>query len=400
MKRRLLFLSFYFPPDLCAGSFRAKALVDELEAQGGDTWDIDILTTMPNRYHSFEADADTLEEGGGVTIRRIPLPDHQSGMRDQSRAFLAYAAQVRKRIKGTDYDGVFATTSRQATGMLGAWIANRRGVPFYVDVRDIFADTMEDLLNGSPIRALLPVLRAGERYMIKSADRVNVVSGGFIPYFESRGHAGAFTVYPNGIDDEFLETGAQGVPAERSSKTVLYAGNIGEGQGLHRVVPALAKQLGAEWRVRIVGDGGKRKELKEALQQQEVDNVDLLEPVPRSKLVEMYKEADVLFLHLNDYKAFRRVLPSKIFEYAAMRKPILAGVAGHAQSFLEDNVENAAVFSPCDPDAGVEALNALRLEETPRLAFIEEYGRGAIVRRMASDILGTFDAKDARVPQT
>jgi len=32
-------------------------------------------------------------------------------------------------------------------------------------------------------------------------------------------------------------------------------------------------------------------------------------------------DADVLFLHLNAYKAFEKVLPSKIFEYAATGRP-------------------------------------------------------------------------------
>ena len=43
---------------------------------------------------------------------------------------------------------------------------------------------------------------------------------------------------------------------------------------------------------------------------------------------------DVLFLHLNDYSAFRKVIPSKIFEYAATGKPIVAGVSGYAAEFL------------------------------------------------------------------
>ena len=59
----------------------------------------------------------------------------------------------------------------------------------------------------------------------------------------------------------------------------------------------------------------------------------IIDPVSRSDLFDEYKNADVLFLHLNDYAAFRKVLPSKIFEYAATGKPILAGVAGYMQNF-------------------------------------------------------------------
>ena len=46
---KILFLSFYFPPDLCAGSFRAQSLIEGLKKQDKIT-EIEILTTIPNRY--------------------------------------------------------------------------------------------------------------------------------------------------------------------------------------------------------------------------------------------------------------------------------------------------------------------------------------------------------------
>ena len=45
------------------------------------------------------------------------------------------------------------------------------------------------------------------------------------------------------------------------------------------------------------------------------------------------------------------MLPSKIFEYAATGKPILAGVSGYAAEFLNDQVEGVEIFSPCDVKA-------------------------------------------------
>ena len=53
------------------------------------------------------------------------------------------------------------------------------------------------------------------------------------------------------------------------------------------------------------------------------------------ELIKKYQEADILFLHLNNYKAFLKVLPSKIFEYSATHKPICAGVSGHSKEFLK-----------------------------------------------------------------
>jgi glycosyltransferase involved in cell wall biosynthesis len=80
-------------------------------------------------------------------------------------------------------------------------------------------------------------------------------------------------------------------------------------------------------------------------------------------------------LHLNDYPAFRKVPPSKLFEYAAVGKPILAGVAGHAAEFIDQEIDNAAVFPPYDGAAAEAALAKLRLCITPRRAFVEKYTR-------------------------
>ena len=57
---RILVLSFYYQPDLCAGSFRCTALVEELKKQSN--CEIEIITTLPNRYASFSVDAQKVEK--------------------------------------------------------------------------------------------------------------------------------------------------------------------------------------------------------------------------------------------------------------------------------------------------------------------------------------------------
>ena len=46
------------------------------------------------------------------------------------------------------------------------------------------------------------------------------------------------------------------------------------------------------------------------IQNNNVDNIEILAPIKREKLIKYYKEADILFVHLNDIPAFQRVLPS------------------------------------------------------------------------------------------
>ncbi len=47
---KILVLSFYFRPDLSAGSFRTTAFVDALREKMPIHGQIDVLTTLPSHY--------------------------------------------------------------------------------------------------------------------------------------------------------------------------------------------------------------------------------------------------------------------------------------------------------------------------------------------------------------
>ena len=389
---RVLFLSFYYTPDLCAGSFRAAALVQALQPQLPAGSHIDVLTTMPNRYSSFSAAAPEVEAGETLSIRRISLPSHKSGMRDQSKAFLAYARGVRAHVRSRKYDLVFATSSRLMTAVLGASVARSQKVPLYLDIRDIFVDTIQDILPRWLARPMGGGFSFLERYAIGSASKVNLVSRGFEHYFSQRYPSQRFAFFPNGIDDEFIMSAPEGAgkaEAVTPPYSVLYAGNLGEGQGLHAIFPGLARAMQGQVKFTIIGDGGRKSQLKKVLDEAGTENVSLLDPVNRAALVQAYREADVLFLHLNDYDAFRKVLPSKLFEYAAVGKPVWAGVAGYAAEFIETEIDNAAVFPPCDIAAAVKAFSALKMQSTPRTDFVRKYARRNIMQALAEDIVST-----------
>ena len=387
---KILVLSFYYFPDLCAGSFRCTSLVEQLRQQEGH--DIDVITTLPNRYSSYSSMAREFEQDGNVAIHRVTLPNHKSGMIDQSKAFYFYQQQVKKLITDKSYDMVFATSSRLFTALLGASVASRLKAPLYLDIRDIFVDTMKDVLSKPLSLLAKPVLTILENYTFQKAETINLVSEGFRDYFEKRYPDARFCWYTNGIDDVFERESQVGLDRTTEGderKIVLYAGNIGEGQGLHTIVPQLASKLSSDYHIKIIGDGGRRTMLEASLASLKLDNVSLLPPVERAALIEEYKKADILFLHLNDYPAFDKVLPSKIFEYAAMGKPVLAGVNGYSAQFLKNEVENSAVFYPGNVEQALEAIDSLSLQTQQRTNFIEKFRRNKIMKEMASDIVGT-----------
>ncbi|HUR20175.1 MAG TPA: glycosyltransferase family 4 protein [Vicinamibacterales bacterium] len=393
MTGRLLILTLYYPPDLSACAFRAGALVQALREHSGGLA-IDVITSMPSRYQTFTARAAEREADGPLTVRRLPLPPHRGDMRSQALSYARFARSAARVASEQQYDLVLATSSRLMTASLGAWVSRQSGAPLYLDIRDLFVDTMNEVLPARVAPLLRPALSTIERWTFRRAAKVNLVSPGFEPYVRRRYPQTPLSFFTNGIDDEFMAP----APAPASSAghdgpiTVVYAGNMGDGQGLHLIVPTLAASLDGRAQFRLIGDGGRRVQLADALKEAGVTNVTLLPPMSRTDLIAEYRGADVLFLHLNDYDAFTRVLPSKVFEYAALGKPVWAGVGGFAADFIRREVTNAAVFPPCDAAAALRALDTLALESAPREDFVRQFARRGIMQRMAEDIA-------AHVPQ-
>ena len=387
--KRIVYLTFYFRPDLCAGSFRNSPLALELAKQAKDVL-IDVYTTLPNRYSTFDADAPEFEEFNNLRIHRISLPPHKSGMLDQVFSFLKYYKEVSRLNKGKKADLVFASSSRLFTAFLGYRIAKITKTPLYLDIRDIFVDTMNDVFKSQILKTIvLPILKFIERRTFNYANHINLISGGFKEYFQKYKNS-TFSFYSNGIDDEFLieNNTALNNNSGSAKKVIVYAGNIGEGQGLHKIVPQTAKLLGNRFEFLIIGDGGAKSLLQKEIEEAGINNVILKNPINRKELQNVYSSADYLFLHLNDYPAFRKVLPSKIFELATFKKPILAGVSGFSAQFIIDELNNSFVFNPCDSKAlANHLLNPEENLNIDRSDFIQKFKRSIINEKIATSIL-------------
>lgn len=384
--KKILYLSFYFEPDLCAGSFRNSPLARELAQKLQGKAIIDIITTVPNRYSSFSAEAPEDETEGNMRIRRIMLPLHKSGFIDQIKAFYRFYTVVKKMTSGNNYDLVFASSSRLFTAYLGYTIASKRRIPLYLDIRDIFTDTLSDVISSSLVKFfLLPVLRKIEANVFNYASHINLISAGFKDYF-SKYTSPKYSFYTNGIDQEFVQISTHEDLLPNSPITITYAGNIGEGQGLHKIIPQAAKLLGDSYLFRVIGDGGAKKLLEHGIASEGAKNVIIEKPVKRAELLEIYKRSHYLFMHLNDYGAFEKVLPSKVFELGAFPRPIIAGVNGYARSFIERYLDDAILVRPADVEELVQRLTVHHYNIRIRTEFIEQFNRKNINEKLAESI--------------
>lgn len=189
-------------------------------------------------------------------------------------------------------------------------------------------------------------------------------SGGFLDLIRQIVPHQTCSVFTNGNDGGFLTTNFHKTATDHDLHLILYAGSIGEGQELHRIIPSVTATLAGQARFRIIDNGGRLVQLNHTLTRAETTNVELCQPVPRNALLN---------------------------EFAATGKPIVAGVSGCAAEFLRNEVPNAKIFDPCDVQGMVRAVT--QVMNTPefvdRSAFCMAFDRATIMDSMAADILST-----------
>lgn len=392
-----MYLSYHYAPDLSAGSFRNTALSNELSRKLENKATIHLICTQPNRYSSLSEKLPAVQQEGNLIIYRVDVPQHGNSFFMQLRSFFYYQREVLRIIKNIPVSFIFVSTSKLFTGYLAYRISKSKNIPYYLDLRDLFADNLRELIKIPILNWLTSkvVQLIFEKPTLLNAKHININSEGFrknIPVeFE-----GSVSFYPNGIDDEFNEW-HQTIEIDNFKKVICYAGNIGEGQGLDKIIPQLAKSLEKTHQFIIIGEGSSKHKLVEQVHKLNLKNVELLPAMKRNQLLGYYQKAHYLFLHLNNFSSFEKVIPSKIFEYGSGNIPILAGVKGYAKEFIETALkENVFVFNPCD----VEAVRTFLLNQPYRLQdrveFVKQFSRKEITGKMSDSIIQVVNQNHAQ----
>lgn len=381
--KRILYLTFYYKPDLSAGSFRNTTLSNKIIKNGNNDVLIDVVTTTPNRYKSFKVEADKSKNLKNLNITRIQIPAHSSGFFDQSISFIYFFIGVNKLIKNKKYDLVFASSSRLFTAFLGYVVSKRLRSKLYLDIRDIFYETIYDILDKNPLKFLVAKpIRIIEKLTFKGADHVNLISKGFNKYFE-KFNLKSVSYFSNGIDEQFLDLP---LIKNKKNKVITYAGNIGESQALHEIIPEAAQKL-KDFTFQIIGDGSAKPKLITKINKYGLKNIKLINPINRNELIKVYLNSQFNFIHLKSENAFLRVLPSKVFELGAINIPIIAGVSGYSKKFISKNLPSSIIFQPHNSEELVRKIKQYRYVDINRNEFRKKFSRDRINNELSKSIL-------------
>ena len=395
---RILYVSQYFPPEPGAPAARVSELARAWVKRGHE---VTVLTGMPNHPTGvvppeYQGVSHREEDFHGVRVLRTWI--YAAANKGRVRRSLAYASFatsaaafgqlfVRERP-----DVLVATSPQLLCGAAGAVIAGVRRLPFVLEVRDLWPESIVAvgaLPAGHPVIRGLTVV---EETLYRAAKKIVVVTDAFREKLAARGIPDRkLAVIKNGVDLSRFR------PAPR--KTALreklglgdrfvcaYVGTHGMAHGLDAVLD-VAKRFLADEGVRFifVGEGAERTRLEARAKSEGLSNVQFLGVLPRDAMTEVYATSDVCLVPLRKTELFSTVIPSKIFEILAMERPLVLSVDGEAREIVEAS-EGGVYAPPEDVEAMTAAIQALR-RNPEQAAEMGRRGRAYVVREFDREVL-------------
>lgn len=367
---RILFFSHYYTPEGNAPATRVSALCERW-AQAGH--DVTVVTGPPNVpsgivYDGY-ANRRTREVVNGVTVERVKvyLAANRGAFRRMLNFVSYFVRSLAAALRLPKPDVVIATSPQILCGYAGVWYRRLRRVPLVVEIRDIWPESMGAVGAHVP-RPAYWLLEKIERALYRSCDALVTVGDGYRERLAAKGvPREKMAVVMNGTDlavyrpqpkDEALL--ARWGLAGRF--VVGYVGTVGMACGLEVVLDA-AERLERLSFV-IVGDGAERQRLEDEARRRHIRNVVFTGRQPKASMPKWISSCDANLVHLRKTELFTTVMPSKIFESAGCKRPIIMGVDGFAKRLV---LEAGAGVDMTPGDAASLVACARRLAESPEL---------------------------------
>ncbi len=437
MPGTVLQIAHGFPPASGSGSNRALAFARYLPAFGwrpvvltpGTPWasnsDVQLLAQLPPgvtvvRTSSFERRpgvrptsddiaAPTRGASPGGRVLRGGLKSqvgHARRFPDAHRGWTIPAVAAGWRVvRDERVDLLYSTAGPFTCHVVALALHRLTGLPWVAELRDgwyrwnraIFADYPR--WRGWLEEPL-------ERAVVRGAARVVLVTDLMAEAFRRQYPglpAGHFQVVSNGFDPQQLR--GAGPPPSRSDRfQVLHAGALYHGRGIASFLEAAGRlaqedaDFACHFELRLVGslDGEARSEVARQVDCYRLgDRVSYAGYLDHEQALAAMRAADLLLLVSNTTPGAEAAVPGKLFEYLAVRRPVLAVTPGGADAAAVVWRTRAGWVAPAhDPDAIREqlasAFAAHRRGDTPR-PDDEEIARFDR-RYLTRDLARVFDA--------
>jgi colanic acid biosynthesis glycosyl transferase WcaI len=403
--RVLLLTQWYLPEP-------QKIVSDLAESVRDAGHEVTVLTGFPNFpagkiYEGYRQKLFQRETLNGVPIIRVPLfPDHSRSAvkRTLNVTSFAWSAALLGSFLAPRVDLIHVIHPPLTVAWPAWWLSLLRWAPFTYEIQDMWPETLKatGIINNDRV---LRIIGWCAKRVYNRAAAIRVISPGFRQNLIEKGvPENKIHVISNWVDTAFYRP----LPpdAKRAKEfgfagkfNILFAGMMGEAQGLETVLKAAAglRDLPAVQFV-FLGDGTALDSLKKKSSELQLDNVLFLGRHPQAVMPDFFALADALLLNLSKDPLFKITIPHKTYAYMACGKPILAAAGGDPADVVT-SADAGFTCPPGDPKAleqivrrlySLNEEDRLRLGENGRRVACEQFARDAIVCRIGNMFKGVF----------
>lgn len=389
---RVLFVTHYFHPEVGAPQTRILETARLLVARGHS---VTVLTGFPHYpdgivappYRGRLFQREILDGIRVVRSAVYPAPNRGFARRLADHGSFALSALVASLTVGR-VDAVVAETPPLFTAVSAVLIARARRTALLLNVADLWPASAVQL-GVLRNRAAIRLAEALERFAYRNASIIAVPTPGMRAILLRSGEAEDKVMHlPNAVDVRRFRLGER---SPNGTTRIVYCGTVGMAQGVGTLIDAVRTlcERGEAVEAVIAGDGAEREELERHARALGLSAVRFAGRVPRERVPDLLASADVAVLSLRDLPLFEDALPSKMLEYMAAARPVVAAASGQVAEVLA-GADAGVACPPEDPEALAEAIhrvasdpeNAARMGRNGRRYVEQRLSREAFVDRL------------------
>ncbi|QKF91997.1 glycosyltransferase family 4 protein [Campylobacter sp. CCUG 57310] len=341
---RILFITDNFPPEVNAPATRTYEHAKEWVKDS--SVNVTILTCFPNFphgkiYSGYKNKLYSKEKFDGIDVIRVwSYMAKNEGFVKRILDYISFALMAFLVGLFQKFDIIIATSPQFFTTWTGFALAKAKRKPWVFELRDLWPESIKTVGAIKQGRAI-EILEKIELGLYKNSNLVIAVTQAFKQNLISRGiDESKIKVVTNGSNLDLF------TPREKDEKLldelnlqkkfiVGYIGTHGMAHSLDFIIHSIAKIKDKKFHFLFVGDGAVKVSIVTLANELNLKNITFLNPISKNKVPKFLSICDVMLVPLKKDDNFKTVIPSKIFEASAMRKPILLGVEGEAKEIIE-----------------------------------------------------------------
>ena len=347
---RILYLSQYFPPEVGATQSRAYEMAHQWVQMKHEVTMVSEIPNHPSGIIPQKYKGKLLERANldGIDVIRVWVK--ASSIKNFRNRLLFYLSYMLNSIiigllmvRGR-YDLLYATSPPLFVGGAALVLSYLKDIPMVFEVRDLWPESAVALGELSNKHSISLASKLEERCYQKAIQIVVVTQGVYNKLIQRGIPQEKLLIIPNGANTDLFVFDLSGREIIRkelglSGKfVIIYAGIHGLAQNLETILQT-ARLLKDYPMIHflLIGDGPKKLELITLASSYVLPNLTFLSEKPR-ELIPMYlSAADIAIVPLRNAEVFETVVPSKIFDAWACKRPVMLTIDGEARELVESD---------------------------------------------------------------